>query len=93
MGSERFESIQAAGGFECFRIQLDRCVRGENACTAARIFLRVLRVRCAVDAEKESRIITNRRFDECSPIALALEDGQAVVVRANTAGENCIAVE
>ena len=76
---EGLQSIQPPGLLEGFRIELDRSVRREDAGAAARMLLRVPRVRCAVRAEEESRIVARRRFDQRVAIVFALQHRQTVV--------------
>ena len=93
LGRERLQAIERAGLLERFRVQLDGGVRRENAGAAARRLLRVPRVRRAVGAEEEARIVARRRFDQRPAIVLALEHRQAVVVRPDAALEDRIAIQ
>src|ERR687896_63675 len=60
---------------------------------AARRLFRAAGVRRAVGAEEELRISRDRRLDQRLAVRLALEHGQAIVVRANAAQEKGVAVQ
>ena len=68
-------------------------MRGKHAGAATAGFLDVACVRCAVGAEKKSRVFAGRRSDEGFAIALALQQRQAIQVRTQAAFEHCAAVQ
>ena len=70
-----------------------RGVRGEDAGTAAGGLLGVPRVRRAVGAEKEPRIVARRGLEQRLAVALALEHRQAVVMRTDAALEERVAIQ
>src|SRR5690606_23364730 len=87
-----FELVQRAGGVEGLGVELHGRMGGVAAGTAARVLLQVGRVRRAVGAEEETVAAAGGRRDQRAPVLLALEHRQAVVVRANAARENGVAV-
>ena len=91
-GGEGLEALERAGRLEGLRVQLDAGVRGEDAGAAARGFLGVARVRRAVGAEKQPRAAARHGAEQRRTVGLGLEHRQAVVVRTQAAGEQCIAV-
>ena len=68
-------------------------MRRENAGAAAGRFLGVLRVRRAVGAEEEARVVAGRRFEQRLAVVLALEHRQAVMMRPDAAFEHRIAIQ
>src|SRR5690606_24266724 len=82
---ERLQPIEPTRLLERFGIELERRMRGEDACAAAGIFLRMSCMRRAVGAEEEARIVARGCLDERFTIPLPLQDRQAVVMRTNAA--------
>ena len=93
LGGERLQAIEPPGLLERFGVQLDGGVRGEDAGAAAGCLLGVPRVRRAVGAEEETRIVARRGFDQRTSIVFALQHRQAVVVRTDAALEDRIAIQ
>ena len=89
---ESLQMLQGAGLLEHLGIEFDRRVRAEGSGTAAGALLALKRMRGAVGAEKEPRMSAGRGRDQRKPMMLALEDRQAIQMRANPADEHGIAV-
>src|SRR6185437_2928778 len=92
VGRKALQSSQGADGFEDFRIQLDGRGRGEHAGAAASRFLRAARVRRAVCAEKEAGIAAGDDLQKRAPVRFRLEHRQAIVMRADPAIEQRVAI-
>src|ERR1700730_7678620 len=92
-GGEGLEPLERAGRLEGLRVQLDGGVRAEDACAAARPFLGLTRMRRAVGAEKQPRASRRHGTQQRRAVGLRLEHRQAVVVRAQAAGEQRLAVQ
>src|SRR5690606_3515506 len=90
---ERLQPIEPTRLLERFGIELERRMRGEDACAAAGIFLRMSCMRRAVGAEEEARIVARGCLDERFTLPLPLQDRQAVVMRTNAALEERVAIE
>src|SRR5690349_1946645 len=88
---EPFEAIERAGGLERLRVELERGVRRVATGATARRLLCSPDVRRGIGAEKELRIAARRGFDQRFAVRLALEHGQAIAMRAQTAGEERVA--
>ena len=89
---EAFQAVERAGALEGLGIELDRRQRGVAAGAGRGVLLQVRRVRRAVGAEEELRAARGGRGHQRAAVFLALEHRQAVVVRAQAAGEDGVAV-
>ena len=90
---KRFQPVQPTGLLERLGVQLQRRVRGVQPRASAGRFLRLARMRRAVRTEEEMRVAAGGRLQQRGTVRLALEDGRAVVVRADAALEQRVAVE
>src|SRR5690606_13205055 len=93
LGGERLQPIQAAGGFKRFGVQLDGCMRREHTSATTGVLFGMTRMRSAVRAQEESRIVTGGRVHQRLPVVLALEHRQAIVVRTNAALEDGVSIQ
>ena len=89
---KRFQPVQCACGFKGLGIQLHRSVRGVTTGAACGVLFQVGRVRGAVCTQEKFRAVAHCRLDQRQAVLLALEYGQAVVVRTNPACKNRVAV-
>src|SRR5450432_1547056 len=89
---EVLEPAERACRLEDLGVELERAERGVAAGAGARVLLQRNRMRRAVGAEEEAVAARRRRGDQGAPVLLALEHRQAVVVRAQTADEERVAV-
>ena len=89
---EGLEAGQRTGILEHLGIEFEGGMRRVDAGAAAGVLLRRAGMRCAVGAEEEARIAAGHRIEQGQPVGLALQHRQAVVMRADAAGEQRIAV-
>ncbi len=87
------QPVERARRVEHGGIAFQREGRVEDAGAAAGGLLGIDRVRRRVGAEEEFGIARRRRGDQRLPVALALEDRQAIEVRPDAPGEQRVAAE
>src|SRR5690606_25744126 len=73
-------------------IQFDGRMCGKYACATAVVFFERAGMRCAVGAQKEFLTAAGRSFDQRLTMLFAFQDGQAVIMRADSALKNRVAV-
>src|SRR5690606_30295914 len=89
---ETFQLVQGIALLERFGIQLNGGVRGVAAGTAAGGFLGMLGVGRRVGAQEELRITAGGGVQQRVLMHVALEDRQAIKVRADAADQHMVAV-
>ena len=88
-----FQLIQSTRSLEGGGVQLQRGVRRVAAGAAAGVFFQVRGVWGAVGAQEEFVAAAGGHLHQRLAVLFALEHGQAVVVRADAAGKDGVAVE
>ena len=89
---ETFQLVQCIALLERLGVHLDGSVCGVATGTTAGGFLGVTGMRCRVGAEEELRVAAGGRVQQRHLVGVALEDRQAIEVRANTADQHVVAV-
>src|SRR5690606_28856393 len=92
MTGEVFQFIERAGVLEHFRVKFDSSISGVATGATARGFLFILRVGCRISAQEKLGIAAGGRSNQRLLMGVALENWQAIVVRANTANQHMVAV-
>ena len=92
MAGEGFEFIERARIFKGFGVELNRGIGGVTTGAAAGGFFFIFGVGCGIGSQEEFRATAGRCFDQRLLMRAALQNRQAVVVRANPAGEHMVAV-
>src|SRR5690606_10683658 len=93
VAGKAFQALQRAQLLEYFGIEFQCCRRGEAASAAAGGFFRATGVRGGIGAEEELGVAADGHIPQGLLMGVALEDGQAVEVRAHATGQHVIAVE
>ena len=89
---EGFQLVQSTGVVEDFGVHLDGGMRRVATGAARGVLLEVGGVRRAVGTQEEFGAAAGGGFDQRQAVGFALEHRQAVVVRADAAGEDGVAV-
>ena len=87
-----FQLVQRAGSVKGLGVQLQRTERGVAAGAATGVLFELRRVRRAVGAEEKPRRAAGGRLHQRLAVLFALEHRQAVVMRAQAAAEEGVAV-
>ena len=91
---EGFEFVERAGVFENLGVDFDGVGGAEHTGAAAGVFFGAARVRRGIGAEKEFvGLRTGNGIDQGAAVAFALDNRQAVKMRAHAADQQVVAVE